>query len=73
MTVRIVQEPLLKVGEVAVALHVHPNTVRRWAESGILLSYRIPGRGDRRFQPSSVAGVVRQMLTSNGRPSGSSG
>jgi excisionase family DNA binding protein len=72
MTTRIVTEPMLKVSEVAMTLHVHPNTVRRWAESGILPSHRISVRGDRRFQPSNVNRFVEHMLASNGRPAGPS-
>lgn len=35
--------------EVAQLLNVHINTVRRWSNLGILKSYRIGPRGDRRF------------------------
>jgi excisionase family DNA binding protein len=45
---------LMTVGEVARLLHIHPNTVRRWSNKGILESYRICGRGDRRFKKEDV-------------------
>jgi len=34
----------LTVGQVAEQLDVHPNTVRRWLESGKLQAYRMGGR-----------------------------
>ena len=45
---------LLTVREVAHALCVHPNTVRRWANKGIIRAYRINQRGDRRFRSTDV-------------------
>ena len=41
--------PLLTISEAAEFLHVHTNTLRRWSDIGLLLSYRICERGDRRF------------------------
>jgi excisionase family DNA binding protein len=41
--------PLLTVSEAAEFLHVHTNTLRRWSDDGLLVSYRISSRGDRRF------------------------
>jgi excisionase family DNA binding protein len=41
--------PLLTVSEAAEFLHVHANTLRRWSDIGLLVSYRISNRGDRRF------------------------
>ena len=41
--------PWLKTGEVAHLVNVHVGTVRRWANQGILKSYRVGPRGDRRF------------------------
>ena len=40
---------MLKVDEVAHILHVHPNTVRLWTNRGILKTFRLGPRGDRRF------------------------
>lgn len=45
---------LLTVGQVARLLHMHPNTVRCWSNKGILKSYRICDRGDRRFRKEDV-------------------
>ena len=45
---------MLTVGQVAEWINVHPNTVRRWAQQGVLTSYRIGSRGDRRFLREDV-------------------
>ena len=41
---------LLTIREAARVLHVHPNTVRRWHDMGLLSGYRVGPRGDRRFK-----------------------
>ena len=41
--------PLLTISEAAELLHVHNNTLRRWNDIGLIESYRISSRGDRRF------------------------
>ena len=45
---------LLTVAEVAAWLKVHPNTIRRWSERGIIKTYRIGPRRDRRFDRTEV-------------------
>ena len=40
---------MLRVGEAARVLHVHPNTLRKWSDDGLIASYRVGRRGDRRF------------------------
>ena len=40
---------LLSVGQAALILSVHPNTLRKWSNKGLLPSYRIGQRRDRRF------------------------
>ena len=47
-------EPMLTTSEVARVLSVHINTVRRWSNQGILMSYRIGSRGDRRFKKEDI-------------------
>jgi len=49
---------LLTVREVARVLHVHPNTVRQWSDDGLIRSYRIGPRGDRRFSLADVTGAI---------------
>ena len=45
---------LLQVKEVAELLGIHPNTVRMWADSGVLKSYRIGPRRDRRIPLAAI-------------------
>ena len=45
---------MLTVSEVAQLLHVHPNTIRTWSDSGSLKSYRLGYRHDRRFKIEDV-------------------
>ena len=45
---------LLTVSEVARMMRAHPNSVRRWANIGLLPSFRIGLRGDRRFGAQDV-------------------
>jgi excisionase family DNA binding protein len=40
--------------ELAKFLNVHINTVRRWSDQGLIKSYRIGPRGDRRFSKDDV-------------------
>ncbi|MFH1663171.1 MAG: helix-turn-helix domain-containing protein [Chloroflexota bacterium] len=54
MTIGLESLDLLTVGQVSRALHIHPNTVRRWSDNGILESYRISECRDRRFRKEDV-------------------
>ena len=51
---------MLAVTEVAQLLGVHPNTVRRWNQKGMLKSYRIGPRRDRRFRREDIDGFLRE-------------
>jgi excisionase family DNA binding protein len=51
---------MLTISDVARLLNVHINTVRRWSNQGILKSYRISSRGDRRFRREDVDGFLRE-------------
>lgn len=51
---------LLTISEVAKQLHVHRNTVRTWANQGLLPTYRVGPRGDRRFKKRDVELFVRR-------------
>lgn len=53
---------LITVGQVARLLHIHPNTVRRWSNKGILTAYRICERGDRRFKSKDIALLFESWL-----------
>ncbi len=45
---------MLTVSEVALLLHVHPNTVRLWSDRGLLKAYRLGYRRDRRFRSQDI-------------------
>ena len=47
-------EEMLQVKEVAQMLGIHPNTVRIWADSGVLLCFRVGPRRDRRIPKSAI-------------------
>lgn len=53
--------PMLTVREVADLLHIHSNTLRRWADRGIIRAYRITGRGDRRFRQRDIAHFLDEL------------
>lgn len=46
---------MLTTGEVAYLLNVHVSTVRRWSNLGILKTYRIGPRSERRFRRDDIA------------------
>jgi excisionase family DNA binding protein len=49
---------MLTITEVSRLLHVHPNTLRRWSEEGLIRAYRIGPRGDRRFKSEDIAKLL---------------
>jgi len=51
---------MLKTSEVAQLLGLHVNTVRRWSEKGILKSYHISSRGDRRFKREDIDSFLKE-------------
>ena len=52
---------MMTAREVAQALHLHVNTVKRLADRGELPCYRVCSRGDRRFHPTDVEGYLARM------------
>ena len=54
---------LLTISEVASMLHVHPNTLRQWTNQGIIKTYRISQRGDRRFAREDVISFLEKLNT----------
>lgn len=55
------ESALVSLGEVAAALGVSPNTLRRWNAQGRISSERTPG-GHRRFRQADVAVLQRDLL-----------
>jgi len=53
--------PMLTIKDVARLLHIHVNTARRWSDQGILKSYRITRRGDRRFRREDVEAFLARF------------
>ena len=51
---------MLTTTEVAQVLHVHPNTVRQWANKRLIHAYRLGPRGDRRFKREDLEGFLRR-------------
>jgi excisionase family DNA binding protein len=51
----------LNVRETARRLGVHENTVRNWADRGMLRPMRLPGSGYRRFDVAEVDRLAREM------------
>ena len=56
--------PMMTIREVAQLLHIHSNTVRRWADQGIIKAYRITRRGDRRFRREDIARFLEEFNAS---------
>ena len=52
---------MMTVTEVSRILHVHPNTLRRWSDKGIIKSYCITPRGDRRFTSQDIDQFLTTM------------
>ena len=50
---------MLRVGEMARVLHVHPDTLRKWSGSGLIPSCRIGSRQDRRFLLNDLMDYLR--------------
>jgi len=49
---------LLKISEAAKLLNVHPNTLRKWDNKGILKAVRFGERGDRRYRKEDLLKLI---------------
>ena len=58
--------------EVAHLLNVHINTIRRWSNQGVLKTYRIGPRGDRRFSKDDLENFLNHNGRGNSNGNGSS-
>lgn len=57
----------LRVGEAARILGVHPDTLRRWERNGVISSFRVSPRGQRRYSWADVAALRDAMSGPGGR------
>ena len=57
---------MVPVGEASKILHVHPNTLRKWNDQGLIPSYRIGRRRDRRFAVEDLVAFLKRV-GANGR------
>jgi transposase len=48
----------MSISSAATILGVHPNTIRRWADIGLIQCFRLGPRHDRRFEPQHVMEMV---------------
>lgn len=53
---------MMTAREVAEALHLHVNTIKRLGDRGELPFYRVCARGDRRYHPTDVQAYLARML-----------
>lgn len=53
---------LLNVREAAKRLGVHENTIRNWANNGVIRHVRLPGSGFRRIPVSEIERLRELML-----------
>lgn len=51
---------LLKLTEVSKMLNVHPNTLRKWDEKGILKAIRFGQRQDRRYYRKDIEKLLKE-------------
>jgi excisionase family DNA binding protein len=58
-------DKMMTVTEVSRILHVHPNTLRRWSDKGVIRSVCVTPRGDRRFTSQDIDQFLTGMNTQN--------
>ena len=49
---------LLTIREACKQLHVHPNTLRRWTDKGLIVGYRLMNQ--RRYNSEDVYNLVKR-------------
>lgn len=53
------EDPIITISEAAKVLHCHPNTLRKWDNSGFLKAIRFGKRGDRRYRKSVILKLLK--------------
>jgi len=56
----------ITTAKAAQLLHMHTNTVRRWSDKGVVKSYRIGPRGDRRFILEDIIRLLDELHKNSG-------
>ncbi len=54
-------DSLLTTSDVAGILGIHQNTVRRWSDMGLIRSFRISQRGDRRYKQKDIVSFLDDL------------
>jgi predicted site-specific integrase-resolvase len=52
------QDSILTTKDVAGILGIHENTVRHWSDLGLLKSFRVSHRGDRRYRYKDITSFL---------------
>jgi len=55
-------EELLTARQAADFLKVHISTIRRWSRNGVLKSYQLGPRGDRRYRREDIVALLNPKL-----------
>ena len=59
-------EPMLTTTEVSRLLHIHPNTLRRWTDEGMITAYRVGPRADRRYREDDIGRFLNRVCSDAG-------
>jgi excisionase family DNA binding protein len=60
MQTRSANQKIMTTSEVAYYFRVHPNTIRQWTNRGLIPSFRLGTRRDRRFKREDVDEFLRK-------------
>jgi excisionase family DNA binding protein len=52
----------MSISGAAAILGLHPNTIRRWADEGLIPCFRLGPRQDRRFEQQSVMEIMNKAV-----------
>jgi DNA-binding transcriptional MerR regulator len=61
MVIDVQKSDMLMPALAARILSVHPSTLKRWSDAGLIRVYRITPRGDRRYKAQDVLDAVKQI------------
>jgi transposase len=59
---KIGQTAPMSIRGAAAVLGVHPNTIRRWSDEGLIPCFRLGPRQDRRFEPKSIIEIIQKGI-----------